>query len=480
MQFEKFDKRVKEAAENHHPTYDEQAWKKMEKLLDKHLPQKEDKKRRFLFFLLLFLLLGSSGWLLIAKPWKQSKQVAKAAILPTSDREGNNDQNLEEKENAVADKNKPGNSVNNIDGDDIDEVSKEITADKPSKSDPSKEKIKPQNENVAGNKLEEANKNVSRISKTRVEKNEPGLKKVDDKNDKRTKSKEEKSSTNKEKELKDTVVYNSDDGNNVTKTNVPPASDNLKDNSGGNTQKEKTGDTDLAGKKDVAQEKTEKEEDLPKATESKNKKKTNKPNSLFFSLSAGPDFSFVSSGKIGKTKLLGGAGIGYTIKEKFTLRTGFYTARKIYSALPKDYNAPPDFYQYYPYLESVDADCRVYEIPLTVSYNFGRSDRQNWFVSAGVSSYLMKRETYDYFYKVSPTSPVYSQKWTVPDKNNHFFSVLNLSAGYQRNIGKRFTVMAEPYLKLPLSGVGYGKVKLNSGGVLFTIGFKPFQPGKTK
>ena len=60
MQFEDFDKKIKEAAEHHHPAYDEMAWDKMEKLLDKHLPQKEDKKRRFIFFLLLFLFLGGA------------------------------------------------------------------------------------------------------------------------------------------------------------------------------------------------------------------------------------------------------------------------------------------------------------------------------------------------------------------------------------------------------------------------------------
>ena len=41
MQFEEFDKKIKEAAEHHHPAYDEQAWGKMNKLLDKHMPQKE-------------------------------------------------------------------------------------------------------------------------------------------------------------------------------------------------------------------------------------------------------------------------------------------------------------------------------------------------------------------------------------------------------------------------------------------------------
>jgi hypothetical protein len=38
--------------------------------------------------------------------------------------------------------------------------------------------------------------------------------------------------------------------------------------------------------------------------------------------------------------------------------------------------------------------------------------------------------------------------------------------------------MAEPYIKLPLTGVGYGKVKLNSGGVLFSIGVNPFNAKK--
>ena len=38
MQFDEFDKKAKEAADHHHPAYDEQAWAKMEKKLNKHLP----------------------------------------------------------------------------------------------------------------------------------------------------------------------------------------------------------------------------------------------------------------------------------------------------------------------------------------------------------------------------------------------------------------------------------------------------------
>ena len=42
MQFDELDNKIREAAENHHPAYDENAWAGMEKLLDKHLPQEKE------------------------------------------------------------------------------------------------------------------------------------------------------------------------------------------------------------------------------------------------------------------------------------------------------------------------------------------------------------------------------------------------------------------------------------------------------
>src|SRR5258705_8675942 len=73
MQSEEFDKKVKEAADHHHPSYDEKAWEKMERLLNKHLPQKKDDRRRYILFLLLFLLTGGGVYLMIARPWQSGK-----------------------------------------------------------------------------------------------------------------------------------------------------------------------------------------------------------------------------------------------------------------------------------------------------------------------------------------------------------------------------------------------------------------------
>ena len=58
---EEMDDIIRDAVDKHHPAYNDKAWEKMEKKLDKHLPQKEG-RRRFIFFLLFFLLLGGGAF----------------------------------------------------------------------------------------------------------------------------------------------------------------------------------------------------------------------------------------------------------------------------------------------------------------------------------------------------------------------------------------------------------------------------------
>src|SRR5215470_17287971 len=76
MRFDHIDKKVQEAAEKHHPAYDEKAWQKMEKLLNEHLPVKEDDRRRVFLLLLLFLLIGGGSFLLLSKPWNKNPDIA--------------------------------------------------------------------------------------------------------------------------------------------------------------------------------------------------------------------------------------------------------------------------------------------------------------------------------------------------------------------------------------------------------------------
>jgi hypothetical protein len=215
-----------------------------------------------------------------------------------------------------------------------------------------------------------------------------------------------------------------------------------------------------------------------KTTPKNTSKKTNKTthgfaNNFGVSISAGPDISGVHENRIGKLTLAYGAGLSYAISKKLNLRTGFYLSKKIYSVNPEDYKMPAGSLGNYEYLENVDANCKVYEIPLKLDYNFGKTKNHSWFVSGGISSYLMKKENYEYYFK-TPTGQIYDKDWSISNKNKHFFSVLAISGGYQYSLNKQFSIIAEPYVNMPLTGIGAGKVKLNSGGILFTVKAKPF------
>lgn len=492
MQSEKFDKKVREAAENHHPPYDDMAWNKMEKLLDEHLPQKEDKRRRFFFLIFLFLLLGSSAWLLVGKPWKSNSKIAKQEqSIENNDNlhagevvkhePVNKDETNKTNTNLVSGENNK-NETESVDEIPVIDSKDNKTTTLSGNNQAGNEKKDVLNRAVVSNKNEQKQNDITIVpakSKQKNKKSRDGN--PDNSIAKITKSKDKPPGNDEGKDTGNDPVQQKNTEPSLTKSDNSKA-DEQKINDPG---KEVTDNNNAVGAENKEKEnekviQPEEKQDNPIASESSNKKKASakKSNSLFFTLSTGPDFSFVGSEGPGKVKFVAGVGVGYTIKEKFTIRTGFYTARKLYSAQPSDYKAPPAFYTYYPYLEKIDADCKVYEIPLLVSYSFGKSTKQSWFASTGLSSYLMKRETYNYFYKYTPTSPTVSREWTVPDKNNHFFSVLNLSAGYQRKIGKNFSLTIEPYMKVPLSGVGFGKVKLNSGGVLFSIGVHPFRQRK--
>jgi hypothetical protein len=76
MQSEEYDKKIREAAERHHPAYDETAWAGMEKLLDKHMPQEKERKRRLLLLIFLFLLVGGGFYVYYNTGIKEPNQGA--------------------------------------------------------------------------------------------------------------------------------------------------------------------------------------------------------------------------------------------------------------------------------------------------------------------------------------------------------------------------------------------------------------------
>lgn len=493
MQSEDFDKKIKEAAEHHHPVYDEKAWDKMERLLDKHMPTQKDDRRRTFFFLLLFLAVA----------------VVSGGIYFLQSNETTHDKvSLRNKsKNEQADKSVEQTSVAST-------KSKEDNLTKPGASSPEKSLPVTDKSLPLTDQSSSTNSSLTKNSTAAVQKNDRAIKKNNNtaesnKDNSHTKAgykmitgisvaDQQKKFASHRQQTKQPGTHTYVVPGNKNKTvNGPAAGDAAsvagnnkneiinnkeinspeKNNPANNTAAVNPAVPDFSLQK-KASDTTKAEANSTTTAQQKPSPKPGKQKKSAFAITftTMPDLSTVGIRRAGKVQLGYGAGLSYTLN-RFTIRSGFYVGRKVYTVGPEDYHLkyswPPNVV-----LNKVNADCKVYEIPFLVSYNFAQSKKSNWFVSSGLSTYLMKRETYDYDYSYTGSSTVYWKTTTINNEYKHFFSILDLSAGYERKLNNILSITAEPYIKMPLSGIGYGKIKLNSVGIAFTLSIKPFVPKK--
>jgi len=445
MQSENFDKKIKNSLSQRPPGNDIPDWDKMETLLDKHMPVKKDDRRRIFFILFSFLLLGGGAFLVWQNSNSNKKEVAeiKSPIQNSATKENNKPGNTGT-EKSTSTSRLPNNTIDRpASSQDTDPQTNTVNNTPPGKE------IKTYTSIANADKNKKTNTTV--YTKTGNSKQKRSDQKIDE--------------LVKDTEPERTLIEN------LTKSeNEPTVTEKKELAKDAEAEKAKT-----ESKPDEQKEETKETKPIAvKKTDGKNQKNNNTfANNFFVSVSAGPDLSKVGD-NTGEVRLAYGAGIGYQISKRFSVRTGFYAGRKVYTADPGDYHPPNNFWSYYPNLENIEANCKVYDIPITVDYKISSNKKQSWFVSAGVSSLLMKEETYDYYFKPNNSPNYITYTKTINNQNKHYFSVLNLSGGYTRILNKNISLQAEPYLKIAMDGIGYGKVNLNSGGVLFSAVIKPF------
>jgi hypothetical protein len=463
MPFDDLDKKIIEAADHHHPAYDEQAWLKMQKKLDKYLPEKKDDRRRLLFLLLCLLFLAGGTFFIFNNRSGTGNKKNTLNITASEKQVSDNTASKTPQKNEL-----PPAATGEISSDIIsaektivdensDQVTKTTVYDKQQETEKNK-LIADKPFTGAINNDEFSSFKTPAIQRKKILKNQKAFIVKTQKSD-----------------IQNNNLFN-ESGNNMSDEKKPdatidkptePANDNMPV-SAIKSEADKTNIQDTVNKSVVENKNLE-----PESKKEKQKKK----GSFMLTLSAGADVSAVGFDKIGTAAMQYGGGIGYNFSNGITLRTGFYAGKKLYSADSADYNPPAGWWRYYPGLKNINADCKVYEIPLFVSYNFKQVKNHNWFASTGISSVIMKRETYDYLYK-GAWGQYQTTRRTIENKNKHLFSVLTLSGGYTYNLNKRIAFSAEPYFKMPLSGIGFGKIKLSSAGFLFSMSVKPFSEKK--
>jgi hypothetical protein len=444
MQFEEFNKKIREAAEQHHPAYDEEAWKKMEKLLRKHLPAEEKERRRIVFFILFFLLLGGGVFVAINKPWQ--KNTTSAIQPPVTLPADNKQQSKSQQINSPVQPDHEGGQQSN--------PGTVLSKENRQPQQLSIDNANPQ-KSLVDFELNSGQKNINE-EKAVAKQNSPLVSIGKDPSNNEVK-KDEKIISNGQLTDKNSEIS-------ATTANIP-----------NNVAVPKNNESNQMA---VGENKNENSKSLATAAQ-KNKTEGKKfLDGFAFNLSGGPDLSKAGNSRVGKTTFAFGGGISYTWKN-FTLRSGVYSAEKIYSAGEDDYKlnyALPQNIKF----EGADAKCRVTEIPFSLAYDFASKNNHSWFAGAGLSSYLMNKEDYTYWYTNYSSGSYYSRDFEIRNQNKHYFSVINLSAGYTRQLSKFISITAEPYVKIPFQGIGLGSVHLNSGGILFSVGIQPFNNNKKK
>lgn len=207
----------------------------------------------------------------------------------------------------------------------------------------------------------------------------------------------------------------------------------------------------------------------------KNNRSLNTNRSLEIGVSFAPDLSEVRHTNYAN-RLGTGVGItlGYQLMNRLSLNTGLIYFHKYYQADDENFhlsgNLPPTGLR----IEYVNGSVKMFEIPLTLRYDFNIQENAVFFVNGGVSSYLMQKQDYSYychFYNGLGIPGWYKQDYNSPQ--NFWFSMINLSAGFETSLSRTMSLQIDPYVKIPLKRIGVGNVQLNSYGINFAIKFSP-------
>ncbi len=185
---------------------------------------------------------------------------------------------------------------------------------------------------------------------------------------------------------------------------------------------------------------------------------------LYFRFGISPDKSLVTMNALTKS----GSNLAFLLEYRFnnrlSIQGGVLRSTKHYDTPPQSYEFPYSWGSP-PKMTGINATCKMLDIPVNVRYDISQKKLSRLFVSAGATSYIMLNEKYVYNYE-NPADPKIMWKSWEGKTGPAYLGVLNFSMGYEYQLFRKLSVQAEPFFKLPISQVGFGKVNLSTFGLL--------------
>ncbi|MEO0556293.1 MAG: hypothetical protein AAF149_24125 [Bacteroidota bacterium] len=176
-----------------------------------------------------------------------------------------------------------------------------------------------------------------------------------------------------------------------------------------------------------------------------------------------PDLSTVGLRGVDDPGYTVGLHAEYHLSSRLSISGGVSYSKKIYFA-DEDIGSYPGSNPNWT-LERVDGNCDVIDVPINLSYYLKGYDQSGFVFSGGLSTYFMLTEDYDIIYN----GPWPDGSQFVRNENQHFLGILNVSVGYRKRLSPILSLQAEPFIKIPVQGIGAGDLDLYTSGIRFIL-----------
>ncbi len=203
------------------------------------------------------------------------------------------------------------------------------------------------------------------------------------------------------------------------------------------------------------------------AMESKMQKpaRQQKNNGIFYGISAGINASEVKLDGFSKPSVQAGAIVGYQFNKHGAVETGLLISTRNYKSEGKYFNTK-NMQSSMPVgmdIKSLTGKSTFLEIPVQVSYHVALSNRKSVYIKSGVSSYIVNSENNHYKTMLNGTEGSMDGSY----KENKFYpaAALTVAVGLQKEISISMGIRVEPFVQLPLKGMGVGELPFKNAGL---------------
>ena len=177
---------------------------------------------------------------------------------------------------------------------------------------------------------------------------------------------------------------------------------------------------------------------------------------------------------LGNDKIEQGYRIGlrtdYNFARRFSLGIGAAFSRKDYTAQGFRYNAKAGFWTDGIAPIEVQAISNVIEVPLELRFYAKGHNQDGFFAGTGINSYHITLEQYNFYYEEIFANTI--TNWEERGTNTNIFSVASFTIGYQKTVNSNLAFQIAPFVNLPLTGIGQGKVNLQSVGLNVAVNWR--------